>query len=457
MQTQERSPVRAAILVALVGSLAAGQAAAQRTQGTQGTDRVSIPEGTIVRLELSERVNSRTAERGAAVRARLDAADRSGFPSGTEFEGVISQVERVSRDRPGTLDMEFRRVVLPSGSTETITGNLASLAAENVRAAADGRLESRRRSAEPDWKWVGANSGPVLADATAQETPRGDLLGTLFGILNRDRARGFREVELERGAKFGVRLEQAVAFYTRPDFRFVNDTERPRDRGFSDRGGLDRRVPDRGVPDRDNPSRIPRDRVGGPGSENRFESVDVYVDGTLVRFGERKPTRVNNVLYIPLRPMAEAGKWELRQVRRSNDFSLLLPDGELRGTAGQMSVTHDGQRLELQAAPMLLNGEVYVPMEFFTRGADLRADWNRADHRLDLKSSGTDRERITTLEGEVVSLDEDLGIVTVLGPGQRRYRVQTDEATIRLRGRRVDLIDLRVGDRVTIEGWTRTR
>ena len=42
----------------------------------------------------------------------------------------------------------------------------------------------------------------------------------------------------------------------------------------------------------------------------------------------------------------------------------------------------------LDAAPRLLEGEIYVPVEFLHRGAGMRAAWNPAHDRLDLETRG---------------------------------------------------------------------
>lgn len=346
------------LLLAATGMLfgACPDAAAQR-------DRVVVPAGTIVRVKLDERVNSRDARVNERVTASVSADDVSGFPEQTQFEGVISQVQRATDDRPGVIDMDFRRAVLPDGRAVTIDGALASLADEDVRRTSDGRIEARRggRSGKIDLKWVGygAAGGAVLGEIFGGGFLKGALLGGLggaiYGYLNRDKDRGeLRDVVLEPGTEFGIRLDQRIAFDDRGDFRYRARRNNSRDA-----------------------------RVLGERQEARFGATDVRVNDRSIRFGESRPLTLNGVLYVPLRPVAEAASLRFGHDRGDEHFTLRTVDRVHEGTINTARLAADD---EPYAGAVLIDGEVFVTTEYLSRHADMRVRWNRADRTLDLES-----------------------------------------------------------------------
>src|SRR5687767_14693920 len=95
--------------------------------------RVTIPEDTVVRARLDQKLSTKDAAVGQRFRASLAAEDRSGLPEGTRFEGVITEVNRPTKEEPAALNMEFRRAILPDGRTVAFQGGLGSLSEEDVR------------------------------------------------------------------------------------------------------------------------------------------------------------------------------------------------------------------------------------------------------------------------------------------------------------------------------------
>jgi hypothetical protein len=340
-----------------------------RVPNTAQRAQVIVPAETVVRLELADRVNSRDALRGDRVVATLGEGDRSGFPIGTRFEGVITEVRKASDDRPAVLGMEFRRAVLPDGASVSLHGNLVSLSEDDVRRDADGRLRTRHSDGKFDWKWVGigAGGGAVLGQIFGDDFLKGAILGgiggAIYGYLNRDRDRGerYRDMTLEPGTEFGVRLAQEVGFDARSTYRYS-------------RRGDDERV----LGDRD---------------EFRWDTPAVYVDGRPVRFAGTGPLNINGTFYIPLRAVAESAGWDVRHHRGGDEFSLVGPDGTAVGAIDRREVTLGSRSYPLGAAPLLIGGEVYVPVEYLSRVGRMESNWNREQRRLDLSLRGS-RPRI---------------------------------------------------------------
>jgi hypothetical protein len=197
--------------------------------GSANDRETVIPARTVVQATLDERLTSRRAQVGDRFTATLDPADNSKFPEGTKFEGRITEAQTSSATQPGILDAAFDRAVLPNGDTLRISGNLAGLDRNSVRKTGDGRLESKDKGRDKfDWKWVGygAGAGLILGGILGDDDwLKGALLGGVGGAIysyvrgqggnrdtasNRDRDK-YHEVVLQKGAKFGIELNDRVA------------------------------------------------------------------------------------------------------------------------------------------------------------------------------------------------------------------------------------------------------
>jgi hypothetical protein len=342
---------------------------------------LTIPADTVVRVKLDDRVNSKDARVGDRVMASISPDDRSGFPLDTRFEGTVTEVDRYDKDKPGMVNMEFRNALLPDGRRVAVEGRLNSLSEEDVRRTSDGRMEAKRKNgSKPDWKWAGygAAGGAVLGAVLGGGTGgllKGAILGGLGGaaytFLNGKKNKGdFRDVDLPKGTEFGLRLDQRVAFDSRDDYR------------FSRRTGLD--------DGRD--SGIGGDRVAGERQERRYDSAVVRVNGRNVQFTDARPINLNGVLYVPLRPVADAANLRFSQRAGDEGFTLQTPNGLAQGYAGDQKVTLGNQNRDedsvlLNDEPVSINGVIYVSSEYLGRVADMRANWDRRTLRLELETS----------------------------------------------------------------------
>jgi len=386
------------LLLTAVGLAGARGASAQRSS--------VVPPETVVRVRLDEKLTSRDAVRGDRFTASLDPEDRSGFPVGTRFEGAVTEVKPYSKNEPGLLDMEFRNAVFPDGQRIGIEGTLASLSDEDVRRVSDGRLETRRRGNKFNAKWVGygAAGGAVLSTIFGGNFLKGALLGGLggavYGYLNKDKDKGsYREVELDRGTQFGIRLGERVAFTDRATYRYAanNDREEPFDGRFGNRD--DRRVDNRDLDDRDLDDRAVDGRVLGSREEFRYGSTVVRLDGRAVQFGEAKPLNLNGIMFVPLAPIAEAANLRFQHRRGEDSFVFYPASGRVRGYVGETAVAGRDERdardplrdrvpaeERIETAPISVNGEIYVTTEYLSRVADMRVNWDRQNLRLDIES-----------------------------------------------------------------------
>lgn len=377
------------VLITMIGLAGAQSASAQRNTPPardaravrESRNAVEIPVDTVVKVRLNDRLNSRDAKVGDPFTAVVEDGDRSGFPDGTRFEGVVSEAQKSGDKRPGVIDMDFRQAVLPNGRRVPISGRLSGLSEEDVRQSSDGRVLSRRSGGDakfnPKWVGYGAAGGAVLGTVLGSNFLKGALLGgvggAIYGYLNKDKGRGeFRDVTLDEGTTFGVRLSERVAFQEEPNYRY------------------------RYRPGRDNPD----ERVAGRRETFRYGTPTVRLNGQDVRFTDLQPMLLNGVLYVPLRPIADQANLRFTHQRGDDNFTVQSSTGPVRGTVGEVDLDirnprNPGERNPaarnaddtLSNAPLSVNGEIYVPVGFLSRVGDLRANWSRQDLRLDLDNS----------------------------------------------------------------------
>jgi hypothetical protein len=372
---QPRSHTRFALPLLLAGLGLVGARGAPAAAAGQ----VRVPADTVVHVKLDNEVSSRSAAVGDPVKATMASNDYSGFPEGTRLEGKVTEVQHASKDQPGVLAMRFDRAVLPGGRAVAIDGRLASLSDEDTQRTSNGRVVSRERSGkskfDPKWVGYGAGGGAVLATILGGGFFRGALLGGLGGAvysyINKQKDRGsFREVDLTPGTEFGVRLNDPIRFDEEESFHYPD-----RGRTSADRAG-NGAVRDRGR----------QDRVAGDRGEYRSGSMSVLYNGRRVDFGDARPMRVNGAVYVPLAAVARAADLDYRHQAGDDFFSLAGRDGRIEGTAGNTRISMPGKEdLDLDAAPLAVDGEIYVTPEFLNRAAGLRANWDPQTRRLDLE------------------------------------------------------------------------
>jgi hypothetical protein len=252
---------RTAAALAWSSALAISLAGAAQAQRSSYTQRVSLPEGTVLRAELKDTLSSLNSQPGDSFTATIQSdRDGSGLPSGTEVIGQVRTVRRASDRQPGIIDVDFRTLRTPDGRSYPITGSLTSLDSKNVRRTADGRLEARSSSSSKDrTKFIGygAGAGAIIGALSGGDLLTSGLLGAaagfLYGELTKDKQRNgqYSDVSLKSGTEFGVALDRPLTMtvatdrygatsdrYTRTDDRYYNGrtsgaSDRYRDRSTS--------------------------------------------------------------------------------------------------------------------------------------------------------------------------------------------------------------------------------
>lgn len=130
--------MRWAMVVVLLGALAAAQQVAEEREGRAG---ISVPAGTQIPLKLAQGISTKSAKVGDAVYAEtvfpIAANDRIVIPAGTYVQGRISEIKRPGRVK-GRAEflMHFTTMIYHSGYTVMLPG-----AVENVPGSDKQRIK----------------------------------------------------------------------------------------------------------------------------------------------------------------------------------------------------------------------------------------------------------------------------------------------------------------------------
>lgn len=185
-----------------------------------------IEPGTVTPFTLNSKLSSNASKIGDRFTATLDTggnSDYSKLPAGTTLEGRVVTASRKAGDTPGVLGLEFDRVVLPSGKRYAIAGVLHGLDGKSVRNE-NGKLTAKAGTNKNNLKYVGYGAG---AGALVSILTKGNLfttsligaaLGFLVGEIEKNPSKS-RDVTLDQGTRFGVRLTNELAFRVPVDGR----------------------------------------------------------------------------------------------------------------------------------------------------------------------------------------------------------------------------------------------
>lgn len=173
----------------------------------------AIPSGTVVKVRLLQDLSSKEARVGERVRTAVAEDDTSGFPVGAVLVGRVTQVRPATRNQPGVIDLRFGAAELRD-RWAPISGGLYSLHEKDVKRTASGRLVASGRRHDPK-KFIGygALGGVVLGSLLGTSGLEGALLGAaagyFYGESKKDKSK-FRDVQIEEGETFGVRLNRRI-------------------------------------------------------------------------------------------------------------------------------------------------------------------------------------------------------------------------------------------------------
>lgn len=176
-----------------------------------------IPAGTVIPVTLDEALRSDESSEGDRFTATVQAGrDDAGLPSGTKFEGVVTEALAAKGNKPGVLAVEFNRVVFPDGTVKAVEGRVVSLEGKNLTRDSDGRLVAKSGSRSNDqlkWVGIGAGAGLLISTLTKGNTLVDTILGAGAGYLYSElQKKGASNVNLKSGSEIGVKLDSRLSF-----------------------------------------------------------------------------------------------------------------------------------------------------------------------------------------------------------------------------------------------------
>jgi len=350
---------------------------AQAQRSTYSTRQVSLPEGTVLRAELTDRLSSVDNHPGDRFRGTINATqDNGGLPAGTQVEGQVTSVRRASDKEPGTIDVEFNTLRTPDGRTYPITASLTSLDSNSVRRNASGRLEAKNSSSSKDkTKFIGYGAG---AGALIGVLSHGNLLtsailgaagGYLYGQLNKDKNNNdgrYSDVNLKTGTEFGVRVDRDMVAALASNNG--NSGYTARGSRYDDQNtGYNNRRP--------------------YGSSTRpVDDIRVMVNDRDVRFGSDRPFMSAGRVMLPLAPVLESAGYRYNYNSQDREVTVYGRNGDTRMTIGDNYANVDGRRVRLDAPAQRIDGVIYVPAQFLEQATDIRTDWDADQHILRVTS-----------------------------------------------------------------------
>ena len=273
-------PAAIALVIILLTGLGTGSLA-QDTRPRYGTPQggrsLTIPEDTVVAVQMNATLTSRTAHVGdrftATVTVPVYVDGASVIPAGSIIEGRITQVTPAKRmSRSGSIAVDFDDLVLPDGSRIRLVGVLTSDDPRTRRRIDDeGRVSADGEQSKVVFIGGGGALGAILGGIAggAKGAALGGIFGAGAGVAGVLLSKG-EEAVVPSGTPFGVQLKQPITFSDASVARaggadqFPRQTDdpnsadpQPRDSRPYDR---DRTAGDPGPPDLGRPNRT----VGEP-------------------------------------------------------------------------------------------------------------------------------------------------------------------------------------------------
>lgn len=127
-------------------------------------------------------------------------------------------------------------------------------------------------------------------------------------------------------------------------------------------------------------------------------NVTVRVDESPVIF-DVAPQIINGRTMVPYRAVAE--RLGARVSWNAGERTVTVTDGDtsLRLTVGQLEAVNNGRNIRMDAAPVLLDGRVLVPLRFLGTGLGWRVSWDAATRTAQLSSVPALTVRVAVPDG----------------------------------------------------------
>lgn len=200
--------MRRHIIRKLVPSLAAAMLLADSSAIAHAQGQRTLPEGTVILVRTQQPLESRTATVGQVFETNvIDTVGADGYaliPRGSHIRGLVTYVQRATRNQSGVMQVTFDRITLTDGSSYGLSARLTSTdSAERRQIDAD-------RNARVVLYGPRGGLGAAIAGAGSSSSPASGILGALGGLLSEG-----RDVQLAEGTTLAVQLLRPLTLRTR--------------------------------------------------------------------------------------------------------------------------------------------------------------------------------------------------------------------------------------------------
>lgn len=279
------------------------------------TEPIELYQNDVIPVKFQQDIRFSKNERGDRFSAVVD-GDRT-LPKGTVFEGRILSVRQGRDRRPGTMELEFNRIVLPNGDSVRVVATPVVWKEKGMSRNRDGRWEAKGTMKREDWV-IGGLAGGLLVGSLARKPFEGAFIGTLAGILLAEGDKSLSsDVVIRKGDRVGALIERDVKLE------------------------VDARD--------DDANRI---RVMYDGRELRYDR-------------DARPFEAEGTVMVPLEATAKELGLSV-DLQNDRDFILISGnDSSVRLNRNGNDYRINGKRRELARNPESRNGVLYVPLEVF--------------------------------------------------------------------------------------------
>jgi hypothetical protein len=193
------SALAAAVLLASAVLYAQGQK-------RRKTPQYVLPEDTIIRLRVNEKLSSKNAQVGtpftSTVVTPVYVRGVEVIPAGSIVTGHVTHVERASRkSQAGSINVTFTALKLPNGGQHPINASLAASDSADNEGEVKGKSSKKRNA-----KFIGRGMviGGIFNGAAGVAT--GGVMGAARGLIKKG-----EEAEINPGTEFDIILNRNIS------------------------------------------------------------------------------------------------------------------------------------------------------------------------------------------------------------------------------------------------------
>lgn len=357
---------------------------------------MTLDAGTVIPVKLEDKISSKTNNKGDTFTAKIkidgNNNDYVGLPDGTIIEGRILSAKPREGKNPGTLELGFQRLRMPSGQSFPITGSLIGLDNKSVNKDRDGRIIAKpgTQNKRVTYAGYGAGAGVLVGLLSGGKLNLGNvLLGGLLGYAagsTQKASDSVRDVELKTGTEMGVRLDKKLTVRYTSELDDPDDTRYRRNDETGD-SRLDRRRDDTrpgNEGDRDNT------RPGNEEDRDLDQPIRLNSSEIGVLIGDRdvtfdstaQPVMSGDKVWVPLLPLLKSAR--TKYTTSNNAVTIMAPNSTLKVNVGSRIVMDGNRRVRIDVAPRRINGAIYVPVKVIEMATGYKANWDSATQTLTL-------------------------------------------------------------------------